>query len=121
MTQSKTSPKALENLSRKTIADKSANSSPRNTNRSLAHQKLVDFLKKTSRVWHQYTDHVIRNEKDYWQHFNYVHQNCVKHGYTKNMWRYGFSSIHQYDKELITDCFRRYPIKDFQPEMRDIG
>jgi len=33
-------------------------------------------------VWHNYWDTCIRSEKDYWTHFNYIHHNPVKHGYS---------------------------------------
>jgi len=69
--------------------------------------------------WYQYTDHVIRSERDYYMHLNYIHQNCVKHGLVKNMWEYPFSSIHEYDKALIQDSFTKYPIIDFTPEIAD--
>ena len=55
-------------------------------------------------------DHVIRDESDYYRHLNYIHQNPVKHGLTKRMTQYQWSSIHD-----VIDSFRRYPIVDFQP------
>jgi putative transposase len=31
------------------------------------------------KIWYQYWDHSIRDETDFWQHFNYIHNNPVKH------------------------------------------
>jgi putative transposase len=69
------------------------------------------------RAWYQYWDTCIRSENDYWRRFNYIHQNPVKHGYTKDMEDYVYSSYHQYQKmkgkEWLDDCFAQYPIVDF--------
>jgi putative transposase len=37
------------------------------------------------RVWYQYFDHSIRDEADFWKHFNYIHQNPIKHGLRANL------------------------------------
>ena len=82
---------------------------------------LKILVSKNPPVWHQYADHTIRNEKDYFMHLNYIHQNPVKHGLTKQMSVYKWSSIHKYikekGKEWLIDCFRQYPIVDFSAEM----
>ena len=81
---------------------------------------LVALVAEDAPVWYQYAGHVVRDEKDYYQHLNYTHQNPVKHGYVKNVSDYGFSSIHRFiegkGKEWVIDCFRDYPIVDFAPE-----
>ena len=81
---------------------------------------LVSLMAKDVPIWYQYSDHVIRNEKDYFCHLNYIHQNPVKHNYVKKINKYEFSSIHKFIKqkggEWIIDCFAKYPIIDFQPE-----
>ncbi len=70
-------------------------------------------------IWYQYMDHVIRDEEDYYKHLNYIHQNPVKHAYTDKLTDYKWSSIHTWieDKgnDFISDCFRTYPIIDFEP------
>lgn len=63
--------------------------------------------------WHSYFSHIIRNEKDYFQHFNYITQNPVKHNLVKNPWGYKFSGIFTYGKEYVLDVLRKYPIIDF--------
>lgn len=88
-------------------------------------QELADFVRQLGSVWYQYTDHVVRDERDYFTHFNYTHQNPVKHGYVERMSDYRFSSIHRWIKEAgkdwLADCFRRYPVADFQPDMGDFN
>jgi putative transposase len=69
------------------------------------------------KIWVNYWDHGIRNDPDFWKHFNYIHYNPVKHGYVKNMEDYKFSSYHEWIKkkgrEWTESCFRLYPIVDF--------
>ncbi|RLG81399.1 MAG: hypothetical protein DRO40_09720 [Thermoprotei archaeon] len=76
--------------------------------------------KQGRKIWYQYWDYRIRNEKDFYLHFNYIHHNPVKHDYVKiqdEVLNYPFCSYKQWvDKkggEWMSDCFRRYPIIDF--------
>lgn len=75
---------------------------------------------KSPPIWYQYLETIIRCEADFYRHLNYIHQNPVKHGYTKDMGKYQFSSYQYYlkekDKEWLADCFREYPIIDFEPK-----
>ncbi|MCG2685909.1 transposase [Candidatus Parcubacteria bacterium] len=81
---------------------------------------LISLVSKDTPVWYQYTDHIIRDAGDYFRHLNYTHQNSVKHGYTKRMSAYKFSSLPKFvkekGKEWVLDCFRKYPVIDFEPE-----
>jgi len=61
------------------------------TNSSRLLNKLA--RQENRKVWYQYQDHGIRNEKNFWQHFNYIHHNPIKHGYVKNMADYEFASL----------------------------
>lgn len=85
-------------------------------------QGLAQFIVRLQPppVWYQYLETVIRSEADFYRHLNYIHQNPVKHGYTKDMEKYQFSSYQYYlkekGKEWLADCFREYPIVDFGPE-----
>lgn len=63
--------------------------------------------------WYSYMSHVIRDELDYFRHFNYIVQNPIKHGLVENPWDYKFSGIFDYEKDYILDALRRYPIIDF--------
>jgi hypothetical protein len=70
--------------------------------------------------WYQYTDHVIRNDKDFYCHLNYIHQNCVKHGLSKKVSQYKFSSYNSWLREKgklwIREVLEKYPIVDFGGE-----
>jgi len=82
----------------------------------------LNWLENTPsrRVWYQYWDRCIRNEKDFWIRFNYIHQNAVKHGLVEKMGDYGFSTYKEYleknGTEWMVDCFEQYPIIDFTTE-----
>ncbi len=69
------------------------------------------------RVWHNYWDTCIRTQTDYWIRFNYIHHNPVKHGYTKRMENWPFSSYRYYlehkGEGWLMDIFRQHPIVDF--------
>lgn len=69
------------------------------------------------KIWWNYYDHIIRNEADFYKHLNYIHQNPIKHGLSREF-EYQFSSYNAWVKkkgrEYLDDCFRRYPIIDFK-------
>ncbi|XOU93955.1 MAG: REP-associated tyrosine transposase [Candidatus Kerfeldbacteria bacterium] len=73
--------------------------------------------KKGRQIFQNYWDYCIRNEVDYWKHFNYIHHNPIKHGLTKNLKSYQFSSydywIAKKGTEWMNLCFANYPIVDF--------
>jgi len=84
--------------------------------------KTLNEIENISRrkIWYQYWDHYIRNEKDFFLHFNYEHHNPVKHDYVKlqkEVLNYEFCSYKKWiDKkgnEWMSDCSARYPIRDF--------
>ncbi|MGR3220227.1 MAG: REP-associated tyrosine transposase [Candidatus Anammoxibacter sp.] len=69
------------------------------------------------KVWQNYWDRCIKNEKDYWTHVNYIHHNPVKHRYVERMEDYEFSSFNYYvnkdGKEWVMSAFERYPVIDY--------
>ena len=78
---------------------------------------------KERKIWFQYFDRCIRNEKDFYFRFNYIHHNPVKHGYVKtqnDVLKYPFCSYKQWvekkGEEWMSDCFASYPILDFTVE-----
>lgn len=83
-------------------------------------QVLMLLVSRDTPVWYQYVDRAMRNERDYYTHLNYIHQNPVKHGLAKRLPAYKWSSIRQFierhGQEWVVDCFRTYPVADFQPE-----
>ncbi|HEU4665359.1 MAG TPA: transposase [Dokdonella sp.] len=49
------------------------------------------------KVWQaRFWEHVIRDERDFEAHADYVHRNPVKHGLVKNAIEWPYSSIRQY-------------------------
>jgi putative transposase len=75
------------------------------------------------KIFQNYWDHGIRDEADFWKHFNYIHHNPVKHSYTKGMSDYNFSSYNYWLKkkkqDWIDSCFEFYPIVDFSVNEND--
>jgi len=73
-------------------------------------------LRKT-RIWYNYWDTCIRDEKDYYTRLNYIHSNPIKHRYVGCLEDYKFSSFDYYIKvkgrEWICDILEKYPIIDF--------
>ena len=72
------------------------------------------------RLWRNYWDWCIRNENDYWKHFNYIHNNPIKHGiiHDKNLLKkYRYSSYWNYlrlnGNEWLMNVMETYPIVDF--------
>lgn len=72
------------------------------------------------KVWVNYWDYCIRSEKDYWIHFNYIHNNPIKHGYIKDIDQlrsYIFSGYNSWVEKLgpdgIMSIWRQYPVIDF--------
>ncbi len=94
------------------------------------------------RVWFEYWDRCLRNERDFWAFFNYIHLNPIKHGYVAVaaeafvvdgkqsriasgyipdvhdcLARYPYSSYHyylrKYGEEFLTDAWLRYPVHDY--------
>ena len=68
-------------------------------------------------MWHNFWDTCILSETGYWTHFNYIHYNPVKHGYTNRLENWPFSSYRYYlehkGEAWLMDAFERYPVIDF--------
>ncbi len=74
-----------------------------------------------TKLFHNYWDHCIRDEADFWKHFNYIHHNPIKHDYVNEMQDYDYSSFNFWlekkrGQEWLNSCFRIYPIIDFTRE-----
>ncbi|MFA7253105.1 MAG: transposase [Patescibacteria group bacterium] len=69
------------------------------------------------KIWWNYLDHVIRDEADFFKHLNYIHQNPIKHGLTKEL-DYKFSSysawVRKKGVEYLNHSFEKYPVVDFK-------
>lgn len=72
------------------------------------------------KIWWNYYDHIIRDERDFFKHLNYIHQNPIKHGFSKDF-GYKFSSydnwVRKRGKEYLDHAFEKYPIVDFKTGM----
>lgn len=55
-------------------------------------------IKKRERgIWQRrFWEHLIRDEIDFLNHIEYIHQNPVKHGYVDQATEWTYSSIHKY-------------------------
>lgn len=55
-------------------------------------------IKKSEKgIWQRrYYEHTIRDENDLNKHLDYIHYNPVKHGHTKNVKEWEFSSFHKF-------------------------
>jgi len=69
------------------------------------------------KVFQNYWDYCIRDQKDFYTHFNYIHHNAVKHGHAKKMGDYSFSSYRYWcarkGENWLISCFREYPVVGF--------
>ncbi len=51
-------------------------------------------------VWHhRYWEHVLRDERDFIKHVDYIHYNPVKHGLASKVIDWPYSSFHRYVKD----------------------
>ena len=83
--------------------------------------KLNKYDNKQGRkVWYSYWDRCIRDERDYWTKFNYIHYNPIKHGYVKDLEKWKFSSYTFLFKmngdEWFLDCWQSYPVVSYDFE-----
>ena len=108
-------------------------------NAPLSRYTIVEFIRKihkdTAReinkldsipgrqVWYQYWDYCVRNQPDFWFHFNYIIQNPLKHGLVQSLYEayhYKFSSnpiwLARFGKDGLWESFVRYPVKDWTSE-----
>ncbi len=70
---------------------------PKNERISVSRQK-----KSERGIWQRrYWEHLIRDDKDFEQHVNYIHFNPVKHGYVSSAVDLPYSSIHRYIRKGI--------------------
>jgi putative transposase len=62
----------------------------------------VRQLRRERGVWQRrYWEHLIRNDRDYKAHMDYVHINPVKHGLVKEVKDWPYSTFHRLVKESV--------------------
>jgi putative transposase len=66
------------------------------------------------KIWRNYWDRIVRDEKDFWTKFNYIHYNPVKHEYVNDPINWEYSSYRYFfdrkGEAWIMDCWQSYPI-----------
>jgi len=51
-------------------------------------------------VWHRrFWEHLVRDDRDFARHLDYIHYNPVKHGYVKRPIEWPFSTFHRYVRQ----------------------
>jgi len=71
-------------------------------------------------VWYSYWDHCVRDERDFWTKFNYIHYNPVKHGYAGKPDDWKNSSYREIlgkrGEDWMDDCWAGYPVVEYDFE-----
>jgi len=66
--------------------------------------KKLHRITTPTKLWQRgFWDHVIRDGRDYENHFHYIHYNPVKHGYVTRTGDYPHTSFHEYVKQGVYD------------------
>jgi putative transposase len=82
------------------------------------HSKSAVILNKEHvrpgrKVWYQYWDECVRNERDFYVKLNYIHLNPIKHGYVDDIASYRFSSYRHYlqleGATWLNDVLEQFP------------
>ena len=56
--------------------------------------------RKESTIWQRrFWEHLIRDERDYEKHMDYIHYNPVKHGYVKSVIEWPYSTFQRYVRQ----------------------
>jgi putative transposase len=69
------------------------------------------------KVWHRFSDRIIRSERHYYASLNYIHANPVRHGRVARAADWAWSSLSMYmeivGSEELADWWRRYPVGEY--------
>jgi len=69
------------------------------------------------KVWHRFSDRLIRNERHYYASLNYIHSNPVKHQHVENAQDWPWCSLHEYlekvGREQLVEWWKAYPIQNY--------
>jgi putative transposase len=88
----------------------------------LAHSRIATQMngrhaQRGRKVWYQYNDRLIRNDRHYLATINYIHDNSVKHGYVDDACAWAWSSLHEYIKtqgwSWLARTAKEYPVLDY--------
>lgn len=82
-----------------------------------SHQWNLEDNQVGRKVWYKFNDRMIRSEGHYFTTLNYIHYNPVRHGYTKRMDEWEWSSFHWYLEEMgrdwLVEIWKKYPLKNY--------
>jgi len=71
-------------------------------------------------IWQRrYWEHLIRDERDYARHVDYIHYNPVKHGYVPRASDWPHSSIHRYVSSGVVE--KNWGAEDVSEELGKLG
>ena len=82
---------------------------------------LLNKQEKTPgrKIWYQYFDYCLRNEKDFWKHFNYIIKNPFKHGLVVSLqdaYFYKYSSnpiwLKRFGIDGLSESFIKYLVEE---------
>jgi putative transposase len=69
------------------------------------------------KVWHRFSDRILRSERHYYASLNYIHANPVKHGHAAKADDWVWSSLSLYmemvGREQLGQWWRQYPVGDY--------
>jgi putative transposase len=69
------------------------------------------------KVWHRFSDRIIRSERHYYASLNYIHANPVKHGYVAQADAWAWSSLPCYlesvGRERLAQWWKQYLVGDY--------
>jgi putative transposase len=61
------------------------------------YRSLTRLRRRERGIWQRrFWEHCVRDQRDYQQHFNYIHYNPVKHGYVKRVADWPYSTFHHF-------------------------
>ena len=87
-----------------------------------AHSSLATTLNaqqhvRKRKVWYEFSERHIRNERHHHASLNYIHFNPIKHGYVDSYLDWPWSSVHQYIAAYglawIEQIWLEHPIRNF--------
>jgi putative transposase len=69
------------------------------------------------KVWHRFSDRIVRSERHYYASLNYMHANPVKHGHAATADAWTWSSLSLYmemvGRERLAEWRREYPVGEY--------
>ena len=72
------------------------------------------------KVWYNCVEHAIKSNRHFWATMNYIHNNPVRHGYTRKWEEWPFSSasiyLEKFGKEKAKVIWNEYPLLDYGKE-----